>query len=505
VIAPEQRYTELRSRLARVTDLGRAARLLGWDQQVMMPPAGAKARAEQLATISQIAHEEFIADEIGELLDELRPYEESLPADSLEASLLRVTRREWAKASRVPPELSAEMARAGSLGHEVWVEARAKSDFALFLPALERNLELKHRYVECFDGYEEPYDVLLDDYEPGMKTAEVRAVFDRLKEIQIPMIEAVAECGRPVDTSFLKGPFPVERQPAHVLSVLRELGFEERSWRLDPTAHPFAGGAGIDDIRLTTRYVENALMGLFAGMHEFGHGLYEHGSAAELDRTPLCGGVSLGIHESQSRLWENQVGRGMPFWRRFYPELQRTFPEALSGVELKSFWRAVNAVEPSLIRVEADEVTYNLHVIMRFELEQDMLSGSVALRDLPGEWNARMKQYLGLDVPDDANGVLQDVHWSGGIIGYFPTYSLGSVMSEQIWERLRQDLTDLDDQIEAGEFGPLRDWLREHVHQLGSRLMPQETLERATGSRIDAEPYLRYLQAKVAHVYGIDV
>jgi carboxypeptidase Taq len=503
VAAAEETYAELKGRLEQLTDLGRIARVLTWDQQVMMPPGGSAARAEQLATLGTRIHEELVSDELGRLLEELRGFEESLPHDSDEASLIRVTRRDYEKARRVPSELSGELARAASLGQQVWVRARAESDFAMFIPALERNLELKRRYVDCFEPAGEAYDVLLDDYEEGMTAAEVRVVFDRLKEELVPLIAAVRERADAVDDACLDGPFPVERQRDAVLSILRPLGFDEAEWRLDPTVHPFASGSGLNDIRLTTRYVEDGLMGLFAGIHEFGHGLYEHGSAPELDRTPICGGTSLGLHESQSRLWENLVGRSRPFWKRFYGSLQATFPEALGKVDLEGFYRAVNRVRPSLIRVEADQATYSLHVILRFELEQDLLAGRVALSDLPEAWNARMKHYLGVDVPDDAQGVLQDVHWSSGIIGYFPTYALGNVMSVQIWETLRGDLPDLDDQIEAGEFAPLRDWLREHLYRHGRKFMPKETLERCAGSPIDPGPYLRYLKSRVAEIYGV--
>jgi carboxypeptidase Taq len=499
----EGSYAELKARLGELTDLGRVARLLGWDQQVMMPRGGAPARAEQLATVRALIHERLVDARVGELLEELRPYEESLPHDSVEASVIRVARREYEKARRVPPSLTAELARAASHGHEVWRKARAESDFAQFLPALERNLELKRRYVDCFEPAGEPYDVLLDDYEPGMSAAEVRGVFDRLKEVLVPLIAATRERADAIDASCLEGPFPVEAQEAFLRSVLERFGFDPDSWRLDLTAHPFASGGGLGDIRITTRYAETSLIGVFAGMHEFGHGLYESGSSPELDRTPACGGASLGLHESQSRLWENLVGRSAPFWRRFYPELQEAFPEALAGVDREAFWRAINRVQPSLIRVEADEVTYNLHVILRFELEQELLAGTVEPRDLPDVWNARMHEYLGVEVPDDARGVLQDVHWSGGIIGYFPTYSLGNVMSVQIWERLRADLPALDAQLEAGEFGPLREWLRDRLHRLGRMFMPNETLERIAGGPIDPEPYLAYLRAKVAAVYGL--
>jgi carboxypeptidase Taq len=489
---PPAAYDELTARLAPIVDLRRAASILLWDQQTMMPPAGAGVRSEQLATLQRTAHELFVSDETGRLLEEVRSYEESLDPESDEASLIRVTREDFEKAVRVPADLRAEMTRAGSQGLQAWIKAKAASDFEAFLPALERNYELRRRYVECFEPAEEPYDILLDDYERGMKTAEVRTIFDRLKEELVPLIAEVGEQG---SDEVLEGNFPEDAQRAVSHEVVDLFGYREGSWRLDPTVHPFASGGG-SDIRITTHYDERNLESLFATMHEYGHGLYEHQVDTAFQRTPLGSGVSLGLHESQSRMWENLVGRSRPFWNLFYPRVQATFPEQLGKVELEAFYRAVNRVQPSLIRIKADEVTYNMHIILRFELEQDLVNGRVELAELPELWNAKMDEYLGVEVPDDANGVLQDVHWSAGTMGYFPTYSLGNVISVQIWERLRRDLPDLDEQIERGEFGPLKEWLREHVHKHGRKLGPRGTLEKAVGGPIDPEPYLRYLKQK---------
>lgn len=495
-----EKLEELKRRLAEVVDLGRAGSLLEWDQQVFMPPGAAGLRAEELATLEQITHERFTSDEIGRLLEELRPYEESLDHDSDEASLIRVTRRDWEKERKVPGELRGEMARAAAIGLEAWVEARKSSDFDAFLPHLERNVELKHRYIECFDGAGPAYDILLDDFEQGMKTAEVETVFAELKRELVPMIEEAA--AHPVDDSFLTGTFPIERQRELNALVLDRFGWSSDVWRLDEIVHPAAFGLGTTDIRITTRYADDGLESLFSAMHEFGHGLYEHQIDPALERTPLCTGVSLGIHESQSRMWENLVGRSLPFLRFLFPRLQKAFPDQLATVDLNDFYRAVNKIQPSLIRVDADQVTYNMHIILRFELEQEILAGSIALKDLPEAWNARMKDYLGIDVPDDRRGVLQDVHWSGGSMGYFPTYSLGNVISLQIWEKVRDAIPDLDDQFEQGEFGALRDWLRDNVHRYGRKFTPQETLERATGSSLEAGPYLRYLKDKVGELSG---
>jgi carboxypeptidase Taq len=488
-------YADLRERLAEIHDLGKARALLSWDQQVKMPPGGSGVRAEQIATLDRLAHELFTSDEIGRLLERLAPWEETQDYDSDEASLVRVTRQDWEKARRVPSSLRAEMSRASSLALPVWAEARKRSDFASFLPVLRANLELRRRYVECFDGYDEPYDVLLDDFERGTTTAEVRAVFERLKAEQVPLVAAATQDGeRPARDR----PYPLDQQRRFELEVLERFGFDANEWRLDPTVHPFANSMGTSDIRLTTRYHEENLDGLFATLHECGHGLYEHGVSPTLERTPLARGTSLGLHESQSRLWENLVGRSLPFWRFFYPRLRERFPDALADVELEDWYRSVNWVQPSLIRVEADEATYNLHVILRFELEQELLMDTVELGDLPEIWNERMRAYLGVEPPNDRLGVLQDMHWAGGHIGYFSTYALGNVISAQIWEKVSAELPDLDDRFEAGEFGELRTWLRQRLYRHGRKFTPKETLERVVGGAIDPDPYLRYLGRKLA-------
>jgi carboxypeptidase Taq len=488
---------QLKERLGEVIDLGKVARLLSWDQQTVMPQAGTAHRAEQAATVQRLAHELFTDPEVGGWLDELQPLEESLDPDSDDAALLRLTRRDYEKAVRVPASLRAAMTRASAEARPVWVKAKAESDFPSFLPSLERIVELKLEYVDCVaDGAAERYDVLLDDYEPETTTAEVRALFEELKP---PLVELIAELRqREVDDSFLHGDFPPDRQRALALEVIELFGHRPDSWRLDPTEHPFASGAGRDDVRITTNYHPDSLESLFSTMHEYGHGLYSHQQPKHLERLPTGQSCSLGIHESQSRLWENLVGRGLPFWRLFYPRLEETYPEQLSDVDLERFHAGIHAVRPSLIRIQADEVTYGMHVMLRFELEQDIVEGRVALRDLPQRWNEKMWEYLGVDVPDDGHGVLQDVHWSGGSIGYFSTYLIGTVASVQIWEAALRDLPELEDEVGRGEFAPLREWLGEHVHSLGRKYSPQETLRRATDSTLSAQPYLDYLRSTYA-------
>jgi carboxypeptidase Taq len=479
----------LKAMLAEVADLRHVDSILDWDSRVSMPHAGAAARAEVSATVAKLAHETFVSDKVGELLAEL-PDE----GDSVDAALVRVTRRLWERARRIPTELAGEMAQVSGVAVAAWDEAKAASDFDSFAPHLERQLELKHRYIECFPETAQPYDVLLEDYEEGMTTAEVARVFERLKEELVPLVERQRE----QEVEELRGAFPLPAQDAAGRRVLEAFGWDESSWRIDETPHPFASKPGFGDIRLTTHSDEQDLTSLFSTMHEFGHGVYEHDIDPALARTPLGTGTSAAIHESQSRTWENLVGRSRGFWRWFYPQLQALFPESLGGVDEAAFVRAVSAVRPGLIRGDADEVTYGLHIILRFELEQKLLAGAVAVRDLPEVWGERMKQYLGVDVPDDAHGMLQDIHWSVGLFGYFPTYQLGNVASVQIWERAQGELGDLEEDFARGEFARLREWLREHVYRHGSRYPPRELLQRVTGSTLDPEPYLRYLNAKFA-------
>jgi carboxypeptidase Taq len=502
--------TELRERLAEIADLNAAGGLLGWDQQTMMPERAAPQRAEQLGTLGKILHERFTDDAIGRLLDAAEPLVAGRDGDSgddvasADAALVRVTRRDWEKARRVPSELAAELARAGALGHAAWVDARERSDFAAFLPYLRRNVELKLRYVECFDGYDDPYDVLLDDYEEGMTSAEVDALFTELRAGLVPLIAAIAERADAVDDAPLHGDFPVERQRQLVRRVVERLGWSADGWRLDDAAHPFATSFGPGDVRLTTRYDPSYVgMALYSAIHELGHGLYEAQVDPALARGPLGEGVSLGVHESQSRLWENVVGRGRPFSSWLHGQLREAFPERFAGVSDEDWFRAVNKVQPSLIRVEADEATYGLHIIVRFELERAMIAGTVALDELPEAWRVRMRQYLGVEVPDDANGVLQDVHWSGGDIGYFATYALGNLIAAQLWERARSELPGLDDALAAGDGSSLRAWLGEHVHRFGRTYPPRELVRRAAGGPIQVEPFLRYLRGKLGPIYGL--
>ncbi|RMF41385.1 MAG: carboxypeptidase M32 [Anaerolineae bacterium] len=499
----EEKLQRLKTLLAEATDLGRVAALLEWDQQVYMPEGGTRSRSQQMALLRRLAHERFTADEIGQLLDDLQPYAESLDPDSDDARLIKVTRREYTKRVKVPGSLVAEFSRVTSHAHQAWAEARANNDFEHFRPHLERIVELRQEYANLFAPFDHIYDPLLDDFEPGLKTADVRAIFDTLRPQQVELIRAIAE--RPqVDDSFLYQEFDEQAQWKFGEEVISRIGYDWKHGRQDKSAHPFTTGFGNDDVRITTRVDPKFFnSAFFATMHEAGHALYELGVADAISRSPLGSGASLAFHESQSRTWENLVGRSLPFWEYFYPRLQEVFPAQLGNVSLDAFYKGINKVEPSLIRVEADEATYNLHIMLRLEIEIGLMEGSMQVKDLPEIWNSRMQEYLGVVPPNDSQGVLQDVHWSGGMIGYFSTYALGNILSAQLWEKIEQDLPDVYDQMRRGEFGDLLGWMRENLHRHGAKFEPKELIQRITGSPMDPEPYMRYLKRKFGAIYGL--
>ncbi len=498
----EEKLRKLKELLARVSDLESAAAVLSWDQETYMPSGGARARAEQIATLGKLAHEFFTSTEIGELLTALAPYARQLDYDSDEASLIRVTQRDYDKAVKIPAELVAEIARTGALARQAWKEAKETSNFALFRPHLEKVVDLCIQKAEAL-GYEDRiYDALLDEYEPGMKTAHVERIFTDLRAELVPIVQAIAACEKP-DDSFLHQEYGEQAQWDFGIEVIKDFGFHLENGRQDLSAHPFTTAFSLKDVRLTTRIHKDYLpSGLFSTLHECGHGLYNQGIAPELERTPLAGGTSLGVHESQSRLWENLIGRSRLFWSHYYPRLTKLFPAQLKNVSLERFYQAINRVEPSFIRVEADEVTYNLHVMLRFELENALLEGRVKVKDLPKVWNAKMEEYLGIVPPNDAQGVLQDIHWSQAYLGYFPTYSLGNLMSAQLFKQATQDIPTLARQIESGQFGELLSWLRTNVHRHGRKFTSTELLERITQKPLEAQSYLEYIREKYSDIYG---
>ena len=498
-----EKLEQLKQRLGEVSDISRAISILSWDQQVNMPVEGNEARGQQVATLSKIFQEKFIADEVGQLLEDLKQEFDGAERDSDDAAMIRVAARDYDKAKRVPPEFIQEQALVTSKAFEAWREARSKSDFSIFQPHLERVVELVHKYISYFPPGNHPYDTLLDDYEPGMKTEEVKEIFDNLRPKQVKLLKAIA-ASKQVKSDFLFKKYNEKKLMDFGVDVVTKFGYDWNRGRQDKAPHPFETTFSVNDVRITTRYeADNPLATMFSTMHEAGHAMYEQGINPAYERTSLAGGTSLAVHESQSRMWENLVGRSMPFWEYFYPAFKRTFPSQLDGVSLKTFYKAINKVEPSFIRVNADEATYNMHIMLRLELEIGMVEGTIAVKDLPEIWNAKMEEYLGITPPNDARGVLQDIHWSYGSIGYFSTYALGNLVSAQLWEKIRKDIHDLDDQICKGNFSELLGWLRTNIHQYGHKYEPQTLVERVTGSKIIAEPYVRYLTKKYTEIYGL--
>jgi carboxypeptidase Taq len=486
---------DLRAELGVVSDLASAAGLMHWDERTKMPAGGAAARADQLATLARITHDRLVADELGRLIDAARAELDGADPASDEASIVNVAAREWGKARRVPSDLTAETARAESIAERAWIAAREANDFSAFQPHLEGLVELKRRYIDCFE-VDHPYDALLDDFEPDARTAEVAAILKTLREGLTPLVErAAADGGDGADC--LHGDFPVDRQREFATELAGSMPFEPETWRLDDTTHPFAASLSRSDVRLTTRY-DPAYLGtaIWSVIHEAGHGLYEAGMPEGLARTPAANPRSLGLHESQSRLWENWVGRSRPYMSPLLARLRAHFPERFESVEAEELYGAANVVRRSLIRVEADELTYNLHIAIRFELEVELFEERISVAELPEAWNARYHDYLGLDVPDDAHGVLQDVHWAGGAFGYFPTYSLGNVIAAQLWERARAEVPELDARVAEGDLRPVHGWLAENLFRHAGKFDAQATVERVVGGPIDPAPLLAHLESK---------
>ncbi|MDE0961675.1 MAG: carboxypeptidase M32 [Candidatus Latescibacteria bacterium] len=493
-------YEPFMAKVAELADIGHAEGMLSWDQETYMPPKGAAMRARAQGTLAGLHHERLTAPELVGLVKDLKG--QDLTGDA--AVNVREVGRSQDRALKIPKELVVELSQTESLSHEAWIAAREKADFAHFQPWLEKILKLKKEVAERV-GYEGTiYNALLDEYEPYTRAEDIEPVFAALKDKLVPLVEKIAATGKFPARGVLDQDFPVAEQEELGRQVLEDLGFDLEAGRLDVAVHPFCSGTSRDDVRLTTRYSADWLPGsLFGTIHEAGHGLYEQGLPEDAVATPAGGSVSLGIHESQSRLWENMVGRSRAFSTHYLPRLKALFPTQLQNVNLDEFYAAVNQVEPSLIRVEADEVTYNLHILLRFELERDLFEGRVEVKDLPSVWNERMQQYLGVCPPDDAQGVLQDVHWSFGLMGYFPTYTLGNLYGAQFFHQAQQELPDLEGQIGRGEFGGLKTWLNDKVHNRGSRLRASELVEEVTGEKLSADYFTNYLEAKFGALYNL--
>ena len=510
-MTPADAYAELVRRSKESGVLNSCAAVLGWDQQTYMPRNGAGLRGEQMALLASLSHQKFTDPKVGELLAAVEGSD--LVADPVAdaAANVRELRRAYDRATKLPQSLVEELARVTTQAQQAWEQARKANDFPTFRPWLEKVVELKRQEAQAVLAAKplaasHLYNALIEEYEPGTTVAELKELFAGLTRELAPLVRAIAEAPRKPDRSLLERDFPVDRQKVFAEAAAAAFGFDFHAGRLDTTAHPFCSGFGPGDCRITTRYNPRFFSEAFFGvLHETGHALYEQNLPSEHFGTPLGVACSFGIHESQSRLWENQVGRGRPFWEHFFPRLKQTFPAALSDVTLDAFASAVNDVRPSLIRVEADEATYNLHVALRFELELALLSGNLTVAELPGAWNERFKALLGLDVPDDARGCLQDIHWSFGGIGYFPTYTLGNLYAAQLMAAARRDLggDELNSDFRRGEYGRLKTWLTTNIHRHGQRFRAGELCRRATGEPLGPKPFLSYLHEKFGPLYGV--
>lgn len=497
-------YEAFLEKVYEINDLSRAAGLMGWDRETNMPPGGAADRIQQMATLQKVIHRMATADEIGDLLAAAEEEAQGADPDANQTRLLRVARRDYDRSRKLPNPFVQRIALVSGKAREAWVKARQTSDFALFQPHLEQVVALTQEMAELY-GYEgERYNALLNLYEEGARTDAVQRTFDAVKAATVPLLQAIRERGRPVDDSPLHQIFPREAQERFVRYIVAEVGYDFQRGHLGTVVHPFAISFSRNDARITTRWHEDFLNpALFGGLHEAGHAMYEQGTAPDFARTPLARGTSLGLHESQSRMFENLVGRSWGFWQAHYPTLQEYFPTQLGEVSLEAFYRAINKVQPSFIRVEADELTYNFHIMLRFELERAMLDGDLAVADLPAAWNDKMQAYLGITPPNDAQGCLQDVHWTSPSFGYFPTYALGNLYATQLYAAAQAQNPAIVADMAAGRTTSLLAWMREQVHQHGSKYTPGEIIERATGRPLDHTAFVAYVTEKFSAIYGL--
>lgn len=492
----QEKMNELKTRLREIYDINSVISLLGWDQSTYMPVAAAGARGSQSAVLGKIAHEKLTDPELGRLLEDLKSYEENMPYDSDDASLLRITRREFREATRVPSEFVSKFYSHSAKTYTTWVEARKEDNFGKVESLLEKTLQYSREYASFFPGYEHIADPLINQSDYGMTAATIKQLFAALRKELVPLVDEVVK--HPSSDACLMQHFSKGKQLRFIDDVITKLGFDFNRGRQDISPHPFMTKFAHGDVRITTRVKEtNLAEALFSSIHETGHALYELGINESYEGTPLHRGTSSGVHESQSRLWENIVGRSLPFWKHFYPQLQETFPSQLANVSVYEFYKAINHVERSLIRTDADELTYNLHVIIRFDLELALLDGSLRVKDLPEAWRTRYQEDLGVFSPGDANGVLQDTHWYGGSIGgAFQGYTLGNILSCQFYDAAKTAHPDIEAKVEQGQFAPLHSWLKENLYEHGSKFTAEEVVERATGQAMTIEPYINYLRNK---------
>ena len=501
----ENKFKELRRIYEEVAAVGSANAVIQWDQQVYMPPGGADARARAISALEEISHRKFTSPDTGRLIARTYDWAQAKGHDSFEAGYLRAIKRDYDKAVKLPPEFVAEMSRESSLGIETWTKAKKESDFSVFSPSLEKLLDLNIRKAELLGFEESPYDALLDLYEPGLKKSALEPLFSRLSAGLKPVIKKIGSRKKLVSNAMLKGDFDEDRQLKLVNKITAALGYDFTRGRQDRSAHPFTTEFSVDDVRITTRTHRDYLgAALYGSIHECGHALYGQGTAREFDFTPLAGGASLGVHESQSRLWENIIGRSEPFCRWLLPVLAEYFPGNFAKASPEELYKAVNMAGPSLVRVEADEVTYNLHIMLRFELETLLLEKKLKVKDAPELWNAKMREYFGLAPANDSEGVLQDIHWAYGMFGYFPTYAIGNLLSAQLFSKLSSEITGAGALIEKGDFKPVLGWLRKNIHAHGRKYLPDELIKRAINDELRVEPFIDYIRNKYSKIYGFD-
>jgi len=504
--SPETMLAELKTRFRDISDLYSSCSVLQWDQATYMPPGGADARGRQVAMLAQLAHERLVAPAMGRLIEALASYAEGLPHDSNDAGVIRTARRDYEKAIKVPADYVARSSAHGSASYQAWTQARPANDFKRMVPYLEKTLELSREYSEFFAPYAHIADPHIDNADEGMTTAAIRKLFGALKRGLVPLLDAI--CARPeADDSCIRRDFPQSDQLEFARLAAERIGYDFKRGRLDLTRHPFCTSFSEGDVRITTRVNENDLGdALFSTLHESGHAMYEQGVDVALAATPAGHGVSAGVHESQSRLWENIVARSRGFWKYFYPSAQQRFPDQLSGVALGTFHRAINKVARSLIRTDADEVSYNLHIMLRFDLELKMLEGKLAVKDLSEAWRAAMAADLGVTPPDDRDGCLQDVHWySGAIGGAFQSYTIGNILAAQFFAAALKAHPEIPAEIGSGEFGTLLGWLRQNIYRHGAKFPPNELIRSATGAPLTMKPYLSYLREKYGALYQLSV
>ncbi|WP_420630743.1 carboxypeptidase M32 [Candidatus Leptofilum sp.] len=499
-----ENYQTLLQKVYEIHDIGKAMAVLGWDKETNMPKAGTEARIQQLTTLRRLNHAMFTSDEMGELIEKAAADLQDAPYDSNEAGLIRLLQRNYKEARLLPAEFVRRVSEVSGKAHPAWVEARENNDFAHFQPHLAEVVKLVQEMAELYGYEDEKYDPLLDQFEHGMKTAEVRAIFNAVKEELIPLRRAIDERGATLEDSIVHQPFPIDKQKKFARYIADAVGYDFSRGHLGTVVHPFATSFSRNDARITTRWYPDFLNpSLFGTLHESGHAIYEQGTHPDLARTPLARGTSSGIHESQSRMIENIVGRSLSFWQAHYPKLQSLFPEQLGNHDVVAFYKAINKVQPSFIRVEADELTYNFHIILRFELEQAMLNGDLAIADLPTAWNDKMQELLGVVPKTDSEGCLQDVHWSRPMFGYFPTYALGNLYAAQFYETAVSQNPTIAEEMAQGKTTALVAWLGENIHQYGRKFTPAELVQKATGSPLTHESFMRYVTQKFSQIYEL--